>query len=57
MYKIMRRQMLIFQNIKMSIESQVSLLYILRLANNNNNNNNNNNYYYYYYYYPLLITL
>ena len=49
MYKIMRRQMLIFQNIKMSIESQVSLLYILRLANNNNN--------YYYYYYPLLITL
>ena len=49
MYKIIRRQMLIFQNIKMSIESQVSLLYILRLANNNNN--------YYYYYYPLLITL
>ena len=29
MYKIMRRQMLIFQNIKMSIESQVSLLYII----------------------------
>ena len=50
----MRRQMLIFQNIKMSIESQVSLLYILRLANNNNNNYY---YYYYYYYYPLLITL
>ena len=25
----MRRQMLIFQNIKMSIESQVSLLYII----------------------------
>ena len=47
MYKIMRLQKLIFQNIKRSIESQVFLLYIciyiyiLSLADNNNNNNIN----------------
>ena len=40
MYKIMGRQVLIFQNIKMSIKSQsLCYIYILRLANNNNNNN------------------